>query len=107
MDTIDITLPVTHAAAEHLREPGEQARLGALVSLALAGNAAPDDLAEAVRLMGAPETERRAALRAAIANIQRAAAEAGLTRDEIEVELAAWRRERREARMVNRPARRR
>jgi hypothetical protein len=93
MEMTEVTLPVTRAAAECLREPAKRARLGVLVSVALASDAAPGDLAEAVRLAGSSDGQRRAALREAFADMQRAAADAELSADEIEQELAAWRRE--------------
>jgi DNA-binding protein H-NS len=94
MDTIEITLPVTHAAAERLREPAERARLGALVSLAIASEATSDELAEAVRLLGGSVDERQSALRAAFADMQRAAEAARIIPAEIKDELAARKRER-------------
>ena len=98
MDTIEITLPVTRAAAERLSEPAERARLGALVSLAMASEATAGELAEAAHLLGAAENKRRTALREAFADMQQAAVESGITPEELEEELAAWRRERAEAR---------
>jgi hypothetical protein len=47
LETIDITLPVTRAAAERLREPSERSRLGALLSMAIASAATPGELVEA------------------------------------------------------------
>jgi hypothetical protein len=107
METIEITLPVTPAAAERLREPAERARLGALVSLAIASGVTSDELAEAVRLLGASHNERQAALRAAFTDMQRAARAAGIMPTEIENELAARKRERVTAARGNTPARRR
>jgi hypothetical protein len=93
MDTIEITLPVTSAAAERLREPAERARLGALLSIAIASEATAAELAEAARLLSAPEPARRTALREAFSEMQQAAATAGITADEVETELAAWKGE--------------
>jgi hypothetical protein len=107
MDTIEITLPVTQAAAERLREPAERARLGALVSLAIASEATQDELAEAVRLLGGSADERRAALRSAFVDMQRAAKAAGIAAAEVKDELAARRRERIAAPRGGSPARRR
>ena len=94
MDTIDITLPVTRAAAERLREPSERSRLGALLSMAIASEATPGELAEAARLLGASADVRRAALQTAFADMQQASREAGITPAEIEEELAARKRQR-------------
>jgi hypothetical protein len=93
MEMTEVTLPVTRVAAERLREPAKRARLGVLVSVALASDATPADLAEAVRLAGSPDSQRRAALREAFAEMQRAAADAEFSAEEVEKELAAWRRE--------------
>ena len=94
MDTIDITLPVTRAAAERLREPTERSRLGALLSLAIASEATPGELAEAAHLMGASADQRREALRSAFEGMQRLAHESGIAPKEIDQELAARKRER-------------
>ena len=95
MDTVEITLPVTRAAAERLlREPAERARLGALVSLAAEGLIGPQGMAEALALLRASPEERQAELRGAFEDMRRAAAEAGITAEDVEAELAAWKRER-------------
>ena len=95
MDTFEITLPVTRAVAERLlREPGERARLGALVSLAAEGLIGPGGVAEALALMRASPGEREAGLRDALAGLQEATAAAGITAEEVEAELAARKRER-------------
>lgn len=107
MDTIEITLPVTQAAAERLREPAERMRLGALVSLAIGSEATADELAEAVRLLGGSADERQTALRSVFADMQRAAKAAGITPTEIKEELAARKRERIAASRGGSPARRR
>ena len=107
MDTIDIILPVTRAAAERLREPSERSRLGALLSMAIASEASPGELAEAARLLGASTDERRAALGMAFADMQEASREAGITPAEIEEELAARKRQRRAAARRGVAARRR
>lgn len=96
METVDITLPVSRAAAERLRVPEERARLGALISLAAAGLLSAAGLAEALAAAtreAGPEEHQRAALDA-LAEIQRAASAAGITPDEVEANLAAWKRER-------------
>jgi type VI protein secretion system component VasF len=91
MDTVEITLPVTRAAADRLRrEPAERARLGALVSLATEGLIGPGGIAEA--LAPASPAERQAELRDALTGIQRASAAAGITPEEVEAELAARKR---------------
>jgi len=61
--------------------------------VALASDAAPGDLAEAVRLAGSSDRQRRAALREAFADLRRTAADAGLSPEQIENELVAWRGE--------------
>lgn len=95
MDTVEITLPVTRAAAERLlREPAERARLGALVSLAAEGLVGPGGVAEALALIRAAPGDRHAALRDALETMRRASAVAGVTAEEVEAELAAWKRER-------------
>jgi hypothetical protein len=92
MDTIEVSLPVSRAAAEQLREPATRSRLGALVSLAMASDATAGELAEAVRLLAAPADERREVLRSAFTEMQQAAAEAGITSMEVEAELTARKR---------------
>ncbi len=94
MDTVEITLPVTRAAAERLREPAERARLGALVSLAAEGLIGPGGVAEALAHVQASPEERRAVLHDALTGIQRASAAAGITPEEVEAELAGLKRER-------------
>ncbi len=107
MDTIEITLPVTNAAAERLREPADRARLGALLSAAITWDASAAELAEAARLLAAPEPVRRVALREAFSEIQDVAAGAGITPDDVEKELAAWKHERAASRAGGDTARRR
>ena len=107
LDTIDITLPVTRAAAERLREPSERSRLGALLSMAIASEATPGELAEAARLLAAPDDERRVALQSAFAAMQRASRRAEITPDEIEKELVARKRQRLAAARRGEAARRR
>jgi UPF0716 family protein affecting phage T7 exclusion len=95
MDTVEITLPVTRAAAERLlREPAERTRLGALVSLAAEGFIGPGGVAEALALIQAVPEERRAALQDAFDAMRRASTAAGITAEEVEAELTAWKRER-------------
>ena len=94
MDTVEITVPVTSAAAERLREPAERARLGALLSAAIASEATAAELAEAASLLAAAASTRRTALGEAFSEMQRAAAAAGITPDDVETELAAAKRER-------------
>ena len=98
MDTVEITLPVSRAVAERWREPQERARLGAVLSLALAAGADETEAVEAARLAAAPREERERRLGEALARLQHAAADAGLTPEEVEAELAAWKRERTAAR---------
>jgi hypothetical protein len=98
MDTVEITLPVSRAVAERWREPSERARLGAVLSVALAAGADEGAAAEAARLAAAPPAERERRFGETLARLQHAAAEAGLTPEEVEAELAAWKRERAAAR---------
>lgn len=98
MDIVEITLPVTRSAAERLRQPGERARLGALVSLAAESLIGPDGMTEAMMLGQARPEERRLRTMAALAGVQQAAVEAGLSAGEVEEELAAWKRERADVR---------
>jgi hypothetical protein len=107
MDMIEITLPVSSAAAERLREPADRARLGALLSLAIASEAPAAELAEAARLLSAAEPARRAALLEAFSEMQHAAMAPGLTADDVEAELAVWKRERVTTRAGGKPAHRR
>lgn len=94
MDTVEITLPVSRAIAERWREPQERARLGAVLSLALAAGADESAAVAAGRLAAASREERERKLAEALAQLQQAAVEAGLTAEEVEAELAAWKRER-------------
>lgn len=94
MDTVEITLPVSRAVAERWRDPRERARLGAVLSLALAGGTGETEAVEAARLAGAPREERERRFGEARARVQEAAAAAGLTPAEVEAELAAWKRQR-------------
>jgi hypothetical protein len=98
MATVDLTVPVTPATAERWRDATERARLGALLSAVSAPGATEAEIAEAVHLFAAPPAERRRALAGAVADLRRAADEAGLTPDEVEAELLAWKRERAAAR---------
>ena len=99
MDTAEITLPVSREVAERWRAPDERARLGAVLSMALiAGGSIDDAAAAAARLAtGAPE-ERRGQLRDSVVSLQQAAVAAGITPEEVEAELATWKRERAAAR---------
>jgi hypothetical protein len=94
MSTIEITVPVTPATAERWRDPAKRVRLGSLLSAVTVPGASQAEVAEAVRLFVAPEAERRRALRNAFADIQHAAAQVGITPEEVEAELTAWKRER-------------
>lgn len=94
MDAVEITLPVTRSAAERLGLPGERARLGALLSSAAEGLIGPAGVAEAVALRQMPPQERGRQAAAALAEMQRTAVATGLGAEEVEAELAAWKRER-------------
>ena len=94
MDTVEITLPVTRSAAERLGLPGERARLGALLSLAAEGLIGPAAVTEALAFRQMPPQERGTRAAAALAEVQQTAVAAGLGAEEVEAELAAWKRER-------------
>jgi hypothetical protein len=98
MDAAEITLPVSQAVADRWRAPGERARLGAVLSMALTTGGSVEDVAAAARLAAAMPEERRRRLGEGLAGLQRAAVEAGITPDEVEAELATWKLERAAAR---------
>jgi hypothetical protein len=98
MATVDLTVPVTPATAERWRDPAERARLGALLNVVGAPGVTEAEIAEAVRLFAASPAKRHQALAEAVADLRRAATETGLTPEEVEAELAAWKRERAAAR---------
>lgn len=93
MDTVEVTLNLERPIAERLRDPAERARYEAFLGL-VARAASEAEVAEAVALFaGSPQTRQRH-LKAAFEEVRKAAAEAGITADDVEQELAAWKRER-------------
>lgn len=94
MDTVEITLPVTRSAARRLGLPGERVRFGALLSMAVEGLMSPAGVSEVLALRQMPPQERGARAAAALAEVQQTAVSAGLGTEEVEAELAAWKRER-------------
>lgn len=94
MDTVEMTFRVDRPFAERLRaDPAERLRYEAFLGLiAAAKNQA--DLDAAVTLLTAPPAERQRFLIKAFDKLGRAAEEAGVTPEEVEAELAAWKRER-------------
>lgn len=92
-DTVEITLPVSHAAAERLRSGGDAALLGHLLSLAPEGRLGAGAVLRSVAEEGhLPAEERARRFGEALRRIQRAAVEAGIA--EVEEEIAAHGRER-------------
>ena len=65
-----------------------------MLSLALAAGADESEAAAAACLAAARREQRERKLAEALAQLQQAAVEAGLTAEEIEAEVAAWKRER-------------
>lgn len=99
MESAEITLPVSREVAERWCSPDERARLGAVLSMALSAGGTIDDATGAVaRLAASTPGERRDRLRESVTGLQRAAVAAGITSEEVEAELAAWKRERAAAR---------
>ena len=75
-ETVDVTIPLDPAAARHLESPARRKAVGRYLSGLLTGGRVHDVLAEA------------------IADVKREARGGGLTDDEIDAELEAWRTER-------------
>jgi hypothetical protein len=99
MDAAEITLPVSREVARRLGAPGDRRRLGAVLSMALAGGGTAEDAAAAAaRLATGTAEERQSRLHDAVAGLQAAAVDAGVTSGEVEAELAAWKVERAAAR---------
>lgn len=98
MDSVEITLRVSRAAAEQLSDEQDRMRLGLLLSLAADGHLGAAALARGMSGLRETDAERRAGLREAIADLQAAARAAGITAEMVEDELAVWKREREEMR---------
>ena len=94
MDTAEVVLRLDRPIADRLRaDPAERARYEALLGLvASAGSRA--DIEAAVALFTAPPAERQRMLAGAFEDMRQTAAQAGITPEEVEAELAAWKRER-------------
>ncbi|HUB44106.1 MAG TPA: hypothetical protein VMB73_03895 [Acetobacteraceae bacterium] len=94
MDTVEVTFHLEKPVAERLRDPGELARYEAF--LGLVANATTEaEVADAVALFAGSPGMRQRNLMAAFADARRVAAEAGLTAEEVDEELEAWKREHR------------
>ena len=94
MDTGEVTLRLDRPVADRLRaDPAERARYEAFLGL-VASAETQADIEAAVALFTAPPAERQRMLAGAFEDMRRAAARAGITPEEVEAELAAWKRER-------------
>ena len=94
MDTAEMTFRVARPLVERLRaDPEERDRCEAFVRLVGAAKTRAD-YEEAIALFTAPPAERQRLLIRAFEDMGRAAAAAGVTPEEVEEELAAWKRER-------------
>ena len=94
MDTAEVTLRLDRPVADRLRaDPAERARYEAFLGL-VASAETQADIEAAVALFTAPPAERQRMLAGAFEDMRRAAAQAGITPEEVEAELAAWKRER-------------
>ncbi len=93
MDTVEVTLHLERPVAERLRDPAERTRYEAFLGLvARAANEA--DIAAAIGLFAGSPEERQQRLKAVFEDSRGTAAQAGLTAEDVEQELAAWKRER-------------
>ena len=94
MDTVEMTFRVDRPFAERLRaDPEERDRYEAFLRLVGAAKTRAD-YEEAIAFFTAPPSERQRLLIGAFDKIGRKAEEAGVTPEEVEEELAAWKRER-------------
>lgn len=94
MDTVEVTLRLDRPTAERLRaDPEERERYEAFLRL-VASAKTQADIQEAVALFTAPPAERQRMLLKAFEDMRQAAARAGVAPEEVEEELAAWKRER-------------
>jgi hypothetical protein len=97
MDTVEVTLRLDRSVAERLRDPAERARYEAF--LELVSNAATQaDVKAAVQLLTAAPRVRQRRLKRTFDDLRQRAEAAGVTAEEVEHELAAWKRERSAAR---------
>ncbi|MDO9713154.1 hypothetical protein [Paracraurococcus lichenis] len=94
MDTAEVTLRLDRPIAERLRtDATERARYEAFLGL-VATAETPAEIEQAVHLFTAPAAERQRMLAGAFEEIGQAAARAGAAAEEVEAELAMWKRER-------------
>jgi hypothetical protein len=91
MDTVEVALHLDRPIAERLRDPAERARYEAFLGL-VARAASEADIAEAVALFAGSPQMRQRRLKAAFEESRKAATEAGLTAEDVEQELAVWKR---------------
>jgi hypothetical protein len=94
MDTVEVTFRLDRPVAERLRDPGELARYEAFLGL-LTKAASEQEVADAVALFAGSPATRQRGLKATFAESRRVAAQVGLTTEDVDQELAAWKRERR------------
>ena len=97
MDTVEVTLRLDRSLAERLRDPRERTRYEAFLEL-VSNASSRVDIQEAVRLLTATPSIRQGRLKQGLADIRRRAEAAGLSAEEVEHELAEWKRERSAAR---------
>jgi hypothetical protein len=97
MDTVDVTLRLDRSVAQRLRDPAECARYEAFLGL-VANAASQAEIEDAIQLLKAPPQERQRRVKGTFDDMRQAAAEAGLTSEDVERELAEWKRERAGAR---------
>lgn len=99
-ETVEITIPVSRAAAERLlRDREDIPRIGSLLSLAAEGRVGPAAFLASAAEDDAPAEERARRFGEQLARIHAAVAAHGeMSEAEIEEELAARKRERAEAR---------
>jgi hypothetical protein len=90
VNSVDVIIPVSEPAAESLRDPAERKRLGALISVALTSGANAEVLASAIQTAAMDGSSRQMVMRTAFSDIRSAATTAGLTPEEVDEELAAW-----------------
>jgi hypothetical protein len=94
MNTVEVTLRLDRPVAERLRaDPAERGRYEAFLGLVAAAETRAD-VEAAAALFTAPLAERQRMLTGAFEDMRQAAARAGITPEEVEAELAAWKRER-------------
>jgi hypothetical protein len=91
---VEVTLRLDRPIGDRLRaDPAERARYEAFLRLVAAAETRAE-IEAAVSLFTAPPAQRQRMLAGAFEDMRAAAAKAGLSPEEIEAELAAWKRER-------------